>query len=199
MRHFLLITILAIIATGAGFAQSSAQQNTTDQPTSAPPYTPPTPAQQQELQQNVKDVHFAFDQYDLTADDRSTLQQDANWLKANPAVYVTIAGDADERGSIAYNLYLSDQRAKVTRDALVQMGVPEDHIVFATGWGKLYPVCEQTDESCWAANRRAHFEPWQAGSLAASKSEPAGTESAKASADKPLSSDSHPQDAQRSR
>jgi hypothetical protein len=74
---------------------------------------------------------------------------------------------------------LSDERAKETRDALVSMGVPESQIVFATGWGKLYPVCNQSDESCWAQNRRAHFEPWQAGSLAAFDSlVPDGSQSA---------------------
>jgi outer membrane protein OmpA-like peptidoglycan-associated protein len=138
-----------------------------------------TPAQQQEVQQNLKDVHFAFDQYDLTSDDRQSLESTANWLKANSDVYVTIAGDADERGSIVYNLALSEKRASVTRDALVGMGVPADRIVFATGWGKLYPVCSQSDDSCWSENRRAHFEPWQAGSLNASKSPaPSGSVSA---------------------
>jgi len=35
-----------------------------------------------------------------------------------------------------------------------------DRIVFATGWGKLYPVCMQAGENCWAQNRRAHFSRW---------------------------------------
>jgi peptidoglycan-associated lipoprotein len=181
MRHVLFIATAAIVLMGAAFAQSTSQQKTSEQ-AGAVPYAPPTPAQQQEVQQNLKDVHFAFDQYDLTSDDRQSLESTANWLKANPDVYVTIAGDADERGSIVYNLALSAERAKVTRDALVDMGVPADRIVYATGWGKLYPVCSQSDESCWSENRRAHFEPWQAGSLSASKSvTPAGSESARAS------------------
>jgi peptidoglycan-associated lipoprotein len=122
------------------------------------------------VRQNLRDVHFAFDQYDLSSEDHEHLEAAANWLKANPAVYVTIAGDADERGSVVYNLYLSDQRAKATRDALVDLGVPAEQIVFATGWGKLYPICNQSEENCWSQNRRAHFEPWQIGSVAASKS-----------------------------
>ena len=170
MRQVTIIAVAAISLMGAAFAQSTNQPNTSEQQAVAVPYTPPTPAQQQEIQQNLKDVHFAFDQYDLTSDDRQSLESSANWLKANPEVYVTIAGDADERGSIVYNLALSEKRAAVTRDALVGMGVPADRIVFATGWGKLYPVCNQSDDACWSENRRAHFEPWQAGSLSASKS-----------------------------
>jgi outer membrane protein OmpA-like peptidoglycan-associated protein len=182
MRHVLVSFVAGILFMGAAFAQSANQQNTSERQAVAVPYAPPTPAQQHEVQQNLKDVHFDFDQYDLTSDDRQSLESTANWLKANPEVYVTIAGDADERGSIVYNLALSEERAKVTRDALVEMGVPADRIVYATGWGKLYPVCGQSDESCWSENRRAHFEPWQAGSLSASKSAaPSGSESASAS------------------
>jgi peptidoglycan-associated lipoprotein len=182
MRHLLIVAVAAVALMGTAFAQSADQQNTSGQRAGAVPYTPPTPAQQQEVQQNLKDVHFAFDQYDLTTDDRQSLESTANWLKANPEVYVTIAGDADERGSIVYNLALSDKRAAATRDALVEMGVPADRIVFATGWGKLYPVCNQSEDSCWSENRRAHFEPWDAASLSASKTPDATQASASASA-----------------
>jgi len=184
MRHLLIVALAAIGLMGTAFAQSADQQDTSGQRAGAVPYTPPTPAQQQEVQNNLKDVHFAFDQYDLTSDDRQSLESTANWLKANPEVYVTIAGDADERGSIVYNLALSDKRAAATRDALVGMGVPADRIVFATGWGKLYPVCNQSDDSCWSENRRAHFEPWQAGSLSAAKP-PNVTQTASASGSAP--------------
>ena len=165
MRHIPSVAVVAISLVAGAFAQSSNASSSNSQ--SAPAYQQPTQQQEQDIQNNLKDVHFAFDQYELTAEDRQSLEATANWLKANPGVYVTIAGNADERGSIVYNVYLSDKRAKATRDALVAMGVPENQIVFATGWGKLYPVCSQSDESCWAQNRRAHFEPWQAGSLAA--------------------------------
>jgi peptidoglycan-associated lipoprotein len=175
MRHLVVALTAAILCIGEVFAQSANQQNASERQAGAVPYTPPTPAQQQEVQQNLKDVHFAFDQYELTPDDRQSLQETANWMKSNPEVYVAIAGDADERGSIVYNLALSNERAKVTRDALVGMGVPADRIVYATGWGKLYPVCQQSDESCWSENRRAHFEPWDAASLSASKT-PAATQ-----------------------
>jgi outer membrane protein OmpA-like peptidoglycan-associated protein len=168
MRRLIVTAVASMCCLGAAFAQSTNQPNTPDQQAAAVPYTPPTPAQQQEVQQNLKDVHFEFDRSELNQGDHQSLQETANWLKANPAVYVAIAGEADERGSIVYNLALSEQRAKATRDALVDMGVPADRIVYATGWGKLYPVCNQSDESCWSENRRAHFEPWDAASLSAS-------------------------------
>jgi peptidoglycan-associated lipoprotein len=121
---------------------------------------PPSPTEQNQVQQNIKDIHFDFDRSDLRPEDRSILESDAQWLRANPKVVVTIEGDADDRGGIVYNVVLSDKRAATTKDALVSMGVPPDQIVYATGWGKLYPVCEQSDETCWSQNRRAHFSAW---------------------------------------
>jgi peptidoglycan-associated lipoprotein len=123
--------------------------------------TPPVPAdEQQQFEQAIKDIHFDFDKSDIRPEDRSILAQDAEWLKAHPDVVVTLEGDADERGSVVYNLALSGERAQAAKDALVGMGVAPDRIAFATGWGKLYPVCTQTDESCWSQNRRTHFYTW---------------------------------------
>ncbi len=126
--------------------------------TKAPP--PVAPNQGQEFKQTVKDVYFDFDRAELRPDDQATLRQDADWLKAHPDVLFTIAGQADPRGDVVYNLFLSDRRALATRDALVKLGVPENQILFAEGWGKLYPVCQQDDEACWREYRRAHLEPW---------------------------------------
>jgi len=121
---------------------------------------PPSPLGTNLALQDVRDVHFAFDRYDLSMEARQILTADAEWLKAHPDVNLTIEGDADERGDIVYNLTLSDHRAIATRDALVALGVPENRIIYATGWGKLYPVCEQSDEACWSENRRAHLTRW---------------------------------------
>jgi len=180
MRQILVTAFGVLSLTSAAFSQSTAQQTSSEHwVEGGPPYQVTSPAQQQAIQQNLKEIRFELDRYELKPESREVLQENATWLKANPGVYITIAGEADERGTITYNLVLSDRRAKVTRDALVQMGVPADRIVYATGWGKLYPVCAQSDESCWAQNRRARFEPWQLGSSAARK-RPAGKESASA-------------------
>jgi peptidoglycan-associated lipoprotein len=118
------------------------------------------PVQKQTVEQSVRDIHFAFDRSDIIPEQRAVLQADAEWLKAHPNNFIVIEGDADERGGIAYNVALSDRRAIAARDALLAMGVPASQILFAVGWGKLYPVCSQSDEACWEQNRRAHISPW---------------------------------------
>ena len=144
MRQGAFILSCALLWIGTAWGQSSSASR-------------PSPAQKQDVQQNLKDVHFSFDRYDLTPEDQQILEQNAAWLKANPDVTVSIAGNADERGAIVYNVNLSQKRAEVTRDALVALGVAPDRINFSTGWGKLYPTCAQSDESCWSQNRNAHF------------------------------------------
>ncbi len=159
-----ILTLLAFLgcSLGVGLAQSpSAPAQPTDD-SKAVSVAPVAAAVQQDFEQSVKDVRFEFDRAQLRDEDKATLAANAQWLKAHPDVYITLEGDADERGDIVYNLVLSGERANVTKDALVGLGVPADHILFATGWGKLYPICAQQDETCWSQNRRTHFATWPA-------------------------------------
>jgi peptidoglycan-associated lipoprotein len=171
--HLVGFLVILLAYTGITLAQSNASSPVDSQPTGvqSPPATPQDnarlvaapelpPDKQREFTQSVKDVHFDFDKSDLRPEDRAILASDAEWLKAHPDVMVTLEGDADERGSIVYNLMLSGARATAVKDALVEMGVSPDRIAFATGWGELYPVCTGSDESCWSQNRRTHFSTW---------------------------------------
>jgi len=168
MRYLIALFVAFICAipcaAQTGFAWNLAPMIGLSQPAAADaPDTPafnPTSTLTQEVRQNVKDIHFDFAKSDLRPEDRSVLESDAQWLKANPQVFVTIEGDADERGGVVYNLALTENRALTAKDALVVMGVPADQIIYSEGWGKLYPVCGEADESCWQQNRRAHFAAW---------------------------------------
>jgi peptidoglycan-associated lipoprotein len=171
-KRILISATIFVLSVGVSFAQSNApmvpgtsQMNVSpDQANSKDAMltsAPPVPSdQQQHFQQDIKDIHFEFNRAELRDEDRTILASDADWLKSHPDVLVTLEGDADERGDIVYNVVLSAQRASVTRDALVDLGVPTDRIVFSTGWGKLYPVCSDSDESCWSQNRRTHLATW---------------------------------------
>ena len=105
-----------------------------------------------EFSQNVKEVYFPFNIYNKAVNP-SVLDSDAAWLKQHSDTNFWIQGYADIRGDIFYNLVLSYRRAQFVKTSLVQRGVSESQIGFATGWGKLYPVCEQKDDSCFQKNR----------------------------------------------
>lgn len=106
-----------------------------------------------EIQSNVKEVYFPFNLYNRVIDAK-TLEADADWLKQHPDTHFWIQGYADIRGDVVYNLVLSYHRAQWIKQQLVKRGVNESQIGYATGWGKLYPVCDQHDDSCFQKNRR---------------------------------------------
>lgn len=119
---------------------------------------PPLSAQAQDLIQNVKEIYFPFDIYSRVTNP-AVLTADGTWLSQNTASTMWIQGYADIRGDIFYNLVLSYRRAQHVKAALIKAGVDESRIQFATGWGKLYPVCNATDESCYQQQRRVDIVP----------------------------------------
>jgi len=132
-----------------------------------PPVPPPTSNTtapnltiDQRISQQVQDVFFAYDKYDIEEDTRSTLTRDADAIKSIltdfPNASLIVEGHCDERGSAEYNLGLGDRRASSTKEFLVQLGVPADKLR-TVSYGKERPQCTDSTESCWARNRRAHF------------------------------------------
>lgn len=106
--------------------------------------------------QNVKDVFFEYDSYDITSPNSSVIQSNAHFLQQHPNISFLIEGHCDERGSIEYNLALGDNRALAAKQALVQQGVSATRIR-TISYGKEKPFCTESTEACWQQNRRAHF------------------------------------------
>ena len=104
----------------------------------------------------LADVFFDYDQADLREADRAALTRNGETLKKFDYLVVTIEGHADERGTVEYNLALSDRRARVAYDYLISVGIPASRIK-AVAYGKEIPVCTESNEDCWQRNRRAHF------------------------------------------
>ena len=128
-------------------------------PPQAPPMAAPGPAgvvagSREDFVNNVGDrVLFGYDRSDVDDSGRSTLQKQAAWLQRYPTVVLTIEGHADERGTREYNLALGARRAQAVRDYLVSLGVSGARIE-TISYGKERPICVQSDEACWAQNRR---------------------------------------------
>jgi len=104
----------------------------------------------------LKDVFYEFDRYDLSADARSTLRANADWLKNNASARVEIEGHCDERGTSEYNLALGAKRAQAAREFLSSLGIPADRLS-TISYGQEIPVCREHSEDCWKQNRRARF------------------------------------------
>jgi len=148
-------TTYRLIAKGAGGSQEATARVTVSAPPPPPP-PPPSATDEQLFAQNVKDIYFDYDKYDVRADQRASLQADARFLQQHPNIRITVEGHCDERGSTEYNLALGTNRADGVKNALVQAGVPGDRIK-TISYGKEKPFCTAPNESCWQENRRGHF------------------------------------------
>lgn len=104
----------------------------------------------------LKTVYFDFNSAGLSAETKETLNNNAQFLKANAKVKVQIEGHCDERGGVQFNLALGEKRAKGVRDYLAAQGVESSRIT-TISFGKERPVAFGHDDAAWSQNRRANF------------------------------------------
>lgn len=148
-------TTYHLIAKGTGGTQDATARVTVNAPP-PPPTAAPSATEEELFSQNVKDIYFDYDKYDVRAADQASLQGDAGFLQQHPNIHITIGGHCDERGSTEYNLALGTNRADAVKNALIQAGVAGDRIK-TISYGKEKPFCTESNESCWQQNRRGHF------------------------------------------
>jgi len=99
-------------------------------------------------------VYFPFDQYVLTPEAQTVVQQAADYARSGNATRVVVVGHADTSGSAAYNVRLSERRAKAVADALVGLGVAQTNL--AVDWkGESQPAVATGDGVKEPLNRRA--------------------------------------------
>jgi peptidoglycan-associated lipoprotein len=112
------------------------------------------PGSAEDFRVNVGDtVHFALNQYNIEDADKQVLGRQAAWLSKYPAVRVTVEGHCDERGTREYNLALGARRANAVKEFLVAQGVSTGRVE-TISYGKERPICTESNEACWAQNRR---------------------------------------------
>ncbi|MBI3610517.1 MAG: peptidoglycan-associated lipoprotein Pal [Nitrospirae bacterium] len=106
--------------------------------------------------QDVSDVYFDYDKYNIRDDARAVLENTARWLNDHQRAKLSIEGHCDERGTNEYNLALGERRAKAVKAFLAALGVHKDRLS-TLSYGEERPVCKEQNEECYAKNRRAHF------------------------------------------
>lgn len=109
-----------------------------------------------ELQSKMQDIHFDFDRYDISSEAKLTLKKIAEGLSNNNKHKIIIEGHCDERGTNEYNLALGDKRANAAKEYLKALGTSAG-MLETISYGEEKPVCTESNEECWAKNRRDHF------------------------------------------
>ena len=106
--------------------------------------------------QNVQDIFFDYDSYELRPDGQTAATKAASYLVSHPGIRIVIGGYCDDRGSAEYNLALGENSANSAKTALVTAGVAASRIRVVS-YGKEKQFCTDETEACWQQNRRAQF------------------------------------------
>lgn len=101
-------------------------------------------------------IYFDFDSYSVKPEYQATLQQHADFMRANRNITVTLEGHTDERGGREYNLALGQRRAEAVRQTLDLLGVPASQLE-AISYGKEKPKLSGFSEEAFAQNRRVEI------------------------------------------
>ncbi len=105
----------------------------------------------------AKVVYFDFDISTFKAMYNNDLDAVVTFMKENTALKLNIDGYADEVGTAAYNLKLSDKRAANVIKYLVKKGIAKDRLI-KTAYGKTDPAANNTTEEGRSKNRRVEIK-----------------------------------------
>lgn len=104
----------------------------------------------------LKKLVFAFDKFSLTLEARLELDELVAFLIENPTTKIEISGHTDTTGSQAYNLSMSEKRAKAVAGYLIENGIQAARIS-TSGFGDQKPIAPNATDQGRLLNRRVEF------------------------------------------
>src|SRR5579884_3938726 len=119
----------------------------------APP--PPPPAKKLAV---LEGPEFDFNKATLRPEGRRKVDEAIRVLKENPGMHVNVDGYTDSIGSDAYNLKLSERRARAVADYMIAQGIDRSRLA-VRGFGKAHPVASNDTAEGRARNRRVEIVP----------------------------------------
>ena len=99
-------------------------------------------------------VFFDFDKFDIKKEYHGVLSAFGNFMALDKNAKVVIEGNADERGTVEYNLALGQKRAEAVSIGLQALGANPANIE-AISNGEEKPRNKARSEAAFAENRRA--------------------------------------------
>ena len=104
-------------------------------------------------------IYFPFDKHNITAQAAEELDKLVALMKKYPEMIIEASSHTDFRGNDAYNMALSDRRAKSTRQYVISKGIAPERLT-AVGKGETAPkvACgDKCTEEEHQLNRRSEF------------------------------------------
>lgn len=105
----------------------------------------------------LNNIFFDFDKATLKAASFPELNRIVSEMEKRPAMQIQIAGHADATGAEAYNLKLSERRAKAVVQYLIEKGIADNRISVVF-FGEQHPVAPNATPDGRRKNRRVEFK-----------------------------------------
>jgi outer membrane protein OmpA-like peptidoglycan-associated protein len=115
----------------------------------------------------LNNIFYDYDKYNLTINSKSELNRLYDLLIKNPTLKIEISAHTDSRGSDDFNNKLSQQRAQICVDYLLQKDINNDRII-GKGYGKQQLLISNAEianlkseaekKAAHQQNRRAEFK-----------------------------------------
>lgn len=109
----------------------------------------------------LDNIYYDLAKWNIRPDAAVELDKLVATLQDNPTVKIELSSHTDCRGKDAYNLGLSEKRAKSAVDYMISKGITKDRVT-SKGYGETRPVsscaCEKCTEDEHQQNRRTEFK-----------------------------------------
>jgi peptidoglycan-associated lipoprotein len=109
-----------------------------------------------DLETRFQNIYFDYDKHLINDNAKALLKKLSSAMLKNQRIRVLIEGHCDDRGTAEYNIALGDRRANAAKQYLSSLGIPAGRIE-TVSYGKEKPACTESNEECWAKNRRDHL------------------------------------------
>jgi outer membrane protein OmpA-like peptidoglycan-associated protein len=103
-------------------------------------------------------IYFDFDKSNIKSEAAFELDKLVQVMNKYPEMTIAIESHSDSRGPSAYNMRLSERRAKTTSQYVVSKGIDPSRII-SSGKGESNPVidCDKCTKGQDQLNRRSEF------------------------------------------
>jgi len=109
----------------------------------------------------LDNIYYDLAKWSIRADAAAELDKLVQSLNDNPTVKIELSSHTDCRGKDAYNLSLSEKRAKSAVEYLIKQGIAQERLTYK-GYGETKPVelceCTKCTDEQHQANRRTEFK-----------------------------------------
>jgi OOP family OmpA-OmpF porin len=99
-------------------------------------------------------VNFDFDRSEVKSEYFSEIEEVADFMAQFPDIDIVLEGHTDSRGTVAYNLGLSDRRVAAVRQLMIDRFNVQASRVSSRGFGESRPIASNDTDAGRADNRR---------------------------------------------